>query len=404
MSTDEKLYDVCIVGAGFSGLVLAIKLARAGLLVCLVDLNRIVGRRILSTGNGRCNFTNSLMSADYFYSNYDLGFIKDNHTEILDFFKELGVYYKDLDGYFYPITNQAKTIREALENEVKRLDIQLFLDNRVTDINREADAFKITTNRTIIKARKVSISCGGLAAATLGSSKLGYKIGTKFGLKTTKLAPALVGLTSKDICLKELAGVRAGGKVTYKNYSCEGEIQFNKDGISGYPVMCISRFIGLDELDKKLSQIQIDFVPFLNEQELVIDIKKRFGHNHFNVLEALLGLCNEKAIEQVVSYSRIYSDTNVSKLDNQDIDNLVYNFKNFCISITGTKGFDHAQVTAGGIDLNDINIDTMEAHNTTGLYFTGEVLDVDGICGGYNLSWAFTSAQIAANHIIKVLQ
>jgi len=105
-----------------------------------------------------------------------------------------------------------------------------------------------------------------------------------------------------------------------------------------------------------------------------------------------------------VSYSRIYSDTNVSKLDNQDIDNLVYNFKNFGISITGTKGFDHAQVTAGGIDLNDINIDTMEAHNTTGLYFTGEVLDVDGICGGYNLSWAFTSAQLAANHIIKVLE
>ena len=404
MNTDEKIYDVCIVGAGFSGLVLAIKLARAGLLVCLCDLNRIVGRKILSTGNGRCNFTNSRMSKDYFYSNSDLSFITDNHQEIRDFFKELGVFDRDFDGYYYPYTNQAKTIREALEKEVDSLNIDLFLDNRVTDVDYN-NVFTVTTSRTAIKAKKVCVASGGLSAATLGSSKVGYKLANKFKIPTTKLAPSLVGLKSNDICLKDLAGVRAVGNVTYKDHSCEGEIQFNKDGISGYPVMCISRFVGFDELDRALSDIRIDFIPYLTNEQLKEEIKNRFSKNqNQTILSSLVGLCNEKAIEQVVSLSRIYGDTLVSKLDDEDIENLVYNFKCFIVSINGTKGFDSSQVTAGGVDLSGINTDTMEANNQKGLYFIGEVLDVDGICGGYNLTWAYTSATIAANDLIKVMK
>ena len=404
MNTDEKIYDVCIVGAGFSGLVLAIKLARAGLLVCLCDLNRIVGRKILSTGNGRCNFTNSRMSKDYFYSNSDLSFITDNHQEIRDFFKELGVFDRDFDGYYYPYTNQAKTIREALEKEVDSLNIDLFLDNRVTDVDYN-NVFTVTTSRTVIKAKKVCVASGGLSAATLGSSKVGYKLASKFKIPTTKLAPSLVGLKSNDICLKDLAGVRAVGNVTYKDHSCEGEIQFNKDGISGYPVMCISRFVGFDELDRALSDIRIDFIPYLTNEQLKEEIKNRFSKNqNQTILSSLVGLCNEKAIEQVVSLSRIYGDTLVSKLDDEDIENLVYNFKCFIVSINGTKGFDSSQVTAGGVDLSGINTDTMEANNQKGLYFIGEVLDVDGICGGYNLTWAYTSATIAANDLIKVMK
>ncbi|MBE5919171.1 MAG: aminoacetone oxidase family FAD-binding enzyme [Pseudobutyrivibrio ruminis] len=404
MNTDEKIYDVCIVGAGFSGLVLAIKLARAGLLVCLTDLNRIVGRKILSTGNGRCNFTNSRMGKDYYYSNSDLSFIGDNHQELREFIKELGVFDKDMDGYFYPYTNQAKTIREALENEIEALDIDVFLDNRVTDISLD-NVYTITTNRLKLTSKKVCIACGGLSAATLGSSKLGYKMANKFGMKTTKLAPALVGITSNDICLKELAGVRATGIVHYKDYSCEGEIQFNKDGVSGYPVMCISRFIGFDELDKKLSDMRIDFIPYLDKENLTNELMDRFKRNPDKTINnSLVGLCNEKAIEQVVSLSRIYSDTLVSKLDEKDIENLVYNFKSFVISIKGTKGFDSSQVTAGGVDLSDINTNTMESQKSAGLYFIGEVLDVDGICGGYNLTWAYTSATLAANDLIKVIK
>ncbi len=402
MSADKNNYDICIIGAGFSGLVLAIKLARAGLLVCLVELNRIVGRRILSTGNGRCNFTNSRMGKEYYYSNNELSFISDNHEAIREFLHELGVYDKALDGYYYPITNQAKTIREALENEVMSLsNIEILLDNRVTDVAFN-DGFIITTSRNTINAKKVVVASGGLAAATLGSSKIGYKIATHFKHKVTKLCPSLVGIKSKDICLKELAGVRALGCVHYRDISCEGEIQFNKDSISGYPVMCISRFIGFDELDNKLSDIRIDFIPYLSQEELKLDLEKRFNRNpKINVLASLTGLCNEKALQQVVSYSRIYSDTLVDKLDDKDIENLIYNFKNFSISVDGTKGFDNAQVTAGGVDLSDINIETMESIKCKGLYFTGEVLDVDGICGGYNINWAYTSASIAADAIIK---
>lgn len=401
MSADKK-YDVCIVGAGFSGLVLAIKLARAGLLVCLVELNRVVGRRILSTGNGRCNFTNGRMGQEYYYSNHDLSFLTDNHQDILDFFHDLGVYDKNLDSYYYPVTNQAKTIRESLENEVNNLGIDVFLDNRVTDISRDTDGFTVISSRDCFTAKRVVIATGGLAAATLGSSKFGYKMASKFKLKVTKLAPALVGVKSNDYCLKDFAGVRAYGKVTYKDYSCEGEIQFNKDSVSGYPVMCISRFIGFDELEKSLSDIRIDFVPFLTVEQLRDDLKHRFAkHPNAAILTTLTGLCNEKAVAQVVSLSRIYPDTLVSKLDDEDIENLVFNFKNFSISILGTKGFDNAQVTAGGVDLAEINLDTMETNKVKGLYFTGEVLDIDGICGGYNINFAYTSADLCAKAIIK---
>lgn len=404
MNTDEKVYDVCIIGAGFSGLVLAIKLARAGLLVCLVELNRMVGRRILSTGNGRCNFTNSRMGAQYYYSNHSLDFISDNHNDLRQFLNELGVYDKDLDGYYYPITNQAKTVREALENEIGFLGIDVLLDNRVTEVSK-ADLFKVTTTRTIVNAKKVCVASGGLAAATLGSSKIGYKIAQSFKMKTTKLSPALVGVKSSSQCLKELAGVRASGVVLYKDYSCEGEIQFNKDSVSGYPIMCISRFIGFDELDKKLSDLRIDFIPYLSNEELKGELTKRFKRNpKAAILTALVGLCNEKAIEQVVSYSRIYGDTTVDRLDEEDLENLVYFFKNFTISVDGTKGFDSAQVTAGGVDLSEIDTSSMESLKCKGLYFTGEVLDVDGICGGYNLNWAYTSADIASKSIIKELQ
>ncbi len=404
MNTDEKVYDVCIIGAGFSGLVLAIKLARAGLLVCLVELNRMVGRRILSTGNGRCNFTNSRMGAQYYYSNHSLDFISDNHNDLRQFLNELGVYDKDLDGYYYPITNQAKTVREALENEISFLGIDVLLDNRVIEVSR-ADLFKVTTTRTIVNAKKVCVASGGLAAATLGSSKIGYKIAQSFKMKTTKLSPALVGIKSSSQCLKELAGVRASGVVSYKDYSCEGEIQFNKDSVSGYPIMCISRFIGFDEFDKKLSDLRIDFIPYLSAEALKEELTKRFKRNpKAAILTALVGLCNEKAIEQVVSYSRIYGDTTVDRLDEEDLENLVYFFKNFTISVDGTKGFDSAQVTAGGVDLSEIDTSSMESLKCKGLYFTGEVLDVDGICGGYNLNWAYTSADIASKSIIKELQ
>ncbi len=400
MSDNEKIYDICIVGAGFSGLVLAIKLARAGLLVCLTDLNRIVGRRILSTGNGRCNFTNRRMGQEYYYSNSSLDFIEDKHQELIDFLRELGVVEKDLDGYYYPITNQAKTVRDALENEIKALGIEVLLDNRVVDI-APGELFTVTTHRTIIKCRKVCVASGGLSAATLGSSKFGYKMATKFNIPVTKLAPALVGVNSSDICLKELAGVRALGNVTYKDHSCEGEIQFNKDGVSGYPIMCISRFIGLDELSKNIGDLQIDFLNYISEEELKAEIQRRFSRNpNATILEALIGLTHEKVVEAVVSFSRIYGDTIVQKLDDQDIDNLIYNFKHFAISIKGTKGFDSSQVTAGGVDLSGIDLDTMEAKNTKGLYFTGEVLDVDGICGGYNLTFAYFTAAKAANAIL----
>ena len=396
---DTKLYDVCVVGAGFSGLVFAIKVARAGLLVCLVDQNNTVGRRILSTGNGRCNFTNSKMGEDYYYSNSDLSFITDNHQDLIDFLGELGVVHKNLDGFYYPITNQARTVKEALELEINRLGIDVFLSCTVKDIGK-ADIFSISSNDLVIKAQNVVIATGGMAAPTLGTSKLGYKTASKFKLKVTELAPALVGFSSKDNRLKTLAGVRAQGCVNYRGHSCTGEIQFNKDGISGYPVMCISRFVGFDELHGGLDNVYIDFIPYLSRDDLKVEFVRRFKRVPDDMIaDSLKGLTSNHIISNVLQEARIYSDTIVSKLDEEDMEYLLDAFKNYALSIDGTKGFNNAQVTAGGVSLDCLS-ENMESKNIQGLFFVGEVVDVDGICGGYNLQWAFTSASLAADLII----
>ena len=398
---NNRLYDLCIIGAGFSGLVLAITVARAGLLVCLVEQNKMVGRRILSTGNGRCNFSNAAMGKEFYYSNSNLDFINDDHLELVAFLNEIGVIEKSLDGYFYPITNQAKTVREALELELKHLDVDVYLDTTVRDISKN-DYFKIKAVDNSFYSKNVVIATGGMAAPTLGTSKLGYKTAAKFGIKVTDIAPALVGLKSDDISLKTIAGVRAQGCVKYKDYTCVGEIQFNKDGISGYPVMCISRFIGLDELKGQIHDLYIDFLPYFSEHDVSDEINRRFNRNKkLTVAESLLGLCHESAISLALQNARIYEDSLVCKLDNEDISSIIYSFKNISFSIIGTKGFNSAQVTAGGISLDDLS-QFYEASSTKGLYFIGEVLDVDGICGGYNLQWAFDSAIKAANHLIEV--
>ncbi|MCR4693879.1 MAG: aminoacetone oxidase family FAD-binding enzyme [Pseudobutyrivibrio sp.] len=399
---NNNIYDICIVGAGFSGLVLAIKSARAGLLVSLIESNQYVGRRILSTGNGRCNFTNSNMGPEFYYSNSNLDFIKDQHQELIDFMRGLGLISKSLDGYYYPITNQAKTVRTLLENEINNHEnIDLYLNCTCKEIDKK-DVFIVSASDKKIRARNVAIATGGQAAPTLGTTKLAYKTALKFGMKVTELSPALVGLESDDICLKSLAGLRALGQVSYRGHSCQGEIQFNKDGVSGYPVMCISRFVGFDGLHKNLSELHIDFLPYFTREKARAEIKDRFDkHKESQISTALYGICPEKAIDQVLQEARIYSDTRVSKLDEEDLDYLLDSFKDFKISLKGTKGFNSAQVTAGGVSLEDVDLNTLMSKLQSGLYFMGEALDVDGICGGYNLQWAYSSASLVATSLIE---
>lgn len=395
------IYDLCIVGGGYSGLVLAVLCRRAGLLVCIVEQNKLLGKKILSTGNGRCNFTNSDFSKYPFYSSKKTN-ISPNYRDSIAFLNSLGVIEKDLNGYFYPFTNQAKTVRDALEAAILEEDCPVFLETIVRDIKFKEN-FLITTSQGVLNAKNVAIATGGLASPSLGASKLGYKTAKAFGMQVTSLAPGLVGLLSTDQILKDMAGVRSLGKCRYRDYECFGEIQFNKDGISGYPVMCISRYVGLDEIKNDIDYFFLDLIPYMTGEELSNELLSRIEkHPTFDLSQLLNGLCNDKVASALFKSLGLKSlDKGQDLLNKNKLNKLVDRLKGLKINISSTKGFDQAQVTAGGVSLDDIDLTTMESKKQTGLYFTGEVLDVDGICGGYNLEWARYSAAQAAAAVIK---
>ncbi len=396
---NDKIYDVCVIGGGYSGLVLAILCARAGLLVCILEQNDIVGKKILSTGNGRCNFTNAKINKECYYSNASLD--PKAYKDSIEFLNSIGVVEKENAGYLYPFTNQAATVRDAFEYAIKNLHINCLLNCQVSSVEYD-NLYCTKTSLGPCVSRKLVIATGGLAAPFLGSSTLGYKIAQEYGMALVKPTPALVGIKSNESCLKSLAGVRALGKVTYRDHSFEGEIQFNKDGLSGYPVMCLSHYIGKDEESSCLDAISIDFVFYMTLEALTAEINKRFLQKELTVSQALNGLCNNKVIDAALRRLNIVAEKKLKNLDNTNSDIIASQLKAFPIEIGSTLGFDKAQVTAGGIDLKELNMSTMESKKRPGLYFIGEVVDVDGICGGYNLEWARYSASLAAADIIRL--
>ena len=406
MNTKNIYYDVLIIGGGYAGCITAICCARKGLKVAIFEKNEILGRKILSTGNGRCNFTNEQMGPLYLNSDSceNIEISTNLYKESLDFFNSIGIRNRSINGYYYPITNQAKTVRDAFEAEIKALGIKVFINTEIEDISVNDDGYEIFNISQSYFGKYIVLACGGMAAPGVGGSDKGYKLAKILGLNISELTPALTGFVSNDNRLKLLAGVRAQGKVSFGDKSFEGEIQFNKDGISGYPVMCLSRHITAKTKDETSAKIFIDFIPEYSNEEMLTELKNRIVEkgNDKTIKEALIGLIHEKII-QVILKDRHMEECLKSNLVSYDmIKDLAFAFKNFSLKLTKSKGFAGAQVTAGGVLLNQINLSTMEAKvkELTNLYIVGELLDVDGICGGYNLEWARHSAMCAANDIV----
>ena len=400
------IYDIAIIGGGYGGLVLAISCARAGLLVCLIEKNDKLGRKILSTGNGRCNFTNTDMDWHNFYSSADLSALRIDYQASVDFLNSCGVAANDNKGYYYPMTNAAATVREALASELDSYkNVTVFLNETAADISKKSENFIVKTDKRQIESMKLCLATGGKSQPKLGSSGDGHKFASKLGLKLRPTAPALVGLNSEDKRLKNLAGVRAIGRCKYKDTIFEGEVQFNKDSISGFPVMCLSRQVSLD---LKLGQnclLVIDTVPYMTEAELLTELTGRaYGRcAEKGCYYVLLGLVNEKIIDTCLKDLRISDNTKGGELSKKQLNAICRFLKGMEFTISSTKGYESSQVTAGGVDLSEINLETMEVNKPElkGLYIIGELLDVDGICGGYNLEWARYSADCAYRDIIN---
>lgn len=401
------IYSVIIVGGGFSGLVLANECKSGGVSFLLLEKNDRLGKKILATGNGRGNVSNVDLSKKHYHSNEN-GFcdyaIKNYDNRLIArFFEERGVLLSEENGKIYPVSRQANAVLDALrlglsEDEFKTL-------SEVTDItyDKNKKIFSVVTACGTYYAQNVALGVGGKSSPNFGSDGKSYRLAEKFGHKITKLYPSLVQLTAKKEAVKGLKGVKENAKVTAFDgevmlSETVGDILFTDNGVSGNTVFSLSSYL----VDKKQPKIKIDFLPDLNVEACKQNLKNRRAYYKNLAVESFLsGLVHSRISYKTVFglYGENTSKLKYSDVTDRDIDKLVTALKNTEIEIVGNLGFSQSQVTKGGVSVKDVDESTMESKLQKGLYLIGEILDVDGDCGGYNLQWAFSSAKCAYRSI-----
>ncbi|MDD6323271.1 MAG: aminoacetone oxidase family FAD-binding enzyme [Bacilli bacterium] len=394
--------DVVIIGGGASGLAAAISAARLGATVTILEKNNKCGKKLLITGNGRCNFWNEDQDIVHYHSyNKDLlAEFLDNDNFVLKFFDSLGIVYNNKGGCYYPFSNQALTVQNILVTECQRLGVEIIYNFDVFKVEKK-DCFFINDK---IKAKKVIVASGSKAASKTGSDGFGYDIALGFGHKITKVLPSLVQLKGDEDFFKKWSGIRVlsevklyeNGKFIKKEF---GELQLTDYGLSGICIFNLSGIVssGLDKNFKEV--VGINFMPWTNDA--LGELKKLNKESyHKNISELLEGFLNYKLVDIILKKAGIRRDIYLSNLSKDEMERLLRSLTDFKIDIFSTNSFEKAQVCQGGVSLKEINSKTMESLKVRNLFFIGEVVDIDGDCGGYNLGWAWISGIKAGRSVI----
>lgn len=390
---------IAIIGAGASGLVASIVLARRGFKVLVFEKNNKIGKKLLATGNGRCNITNKNISLSNYYSS-NPKFIKPiiarfSTSTCRDFFEQLGIdMIEGENGRLYPRSLQASSVVNQLVYEAKRLGVEFILNANVKSISKNEKFFSLhVEDDKTYKANKVILAAGSIAMPTLGGSVSGYELAKSFGHKIVSIHPSLVQLVTKED-LKSVAGVKLNAKVKLLvdnevRLEKEGDFLFTNYGVSGSVILDISRIASHALLYKKDVKVIVDLLPEFSKERLKNILKKRLDYAHQkSVKDWLDGFLNSKLALFLAKKLNLQL---ASSLNQKSLSKLVYELKNFALHVEDTKGFKSAEVCAGGVDTKEINPNTLESKFAKGLYFCGEVMDVDGDCGGYNLHFAWAS-------------
>ena len=396
---------VAVIGGGAAGMMAAITAAREGVKVTILEHKDRIGKKILSTGNGRCNFTNTYQTpACYRSDNRDFAWNiiqKFNVEKTISFFKELGIYPKDRNGYLYPYSDQAAAILEVLQIEIAKLDICVMTEINVLDIQSVKRGIRVTTDKKTITVDSVILACGSKAAPVTGSDGSGYQLAKLLGHRIVPVLPALVQLRCAEKFYKSISGVRVQGTVEiYADgislASDTGEIQLTNYGISGIPVFQVSRYAAKAIYQKQSVTAVLNFMPDMNKDEFLSFLQERITLcPHKTLDEFFTGIFPKKLCELWIRLSRLPKEMRVSDLSGEQLEKLVLLIQHLRTHITETNAFEQAQICCGGVDTTEINPDTLESNYVPGIYFAGELLDVDGICGGYNLQWAWSSGFVA---------
>ena len=396
-----------IIGAGASGMAAAIWASQnPKAQIMLFERQARVGRKLQATGNGRCNLSNIKADASSYhgeradFARYALDSFDPSKT--LDWFRSLGLFTVTEDsGKVYPYSDQANSVVDVLRFALDRENISLVTGCDIQKVKRNGDGFELSDGENTWQCHKLIIACGGLAGTKLGGTMSGYKLLGKLGHKCTKLRPALVQIKSAWGGVAALKGVRANCNVqilcdgSLVNEST-GELQFTEYGLSGPVIFEISRDVCTT---KNHWTARLDFLPGISGEELVQELTRR-KNTALPTDELLTGILHNR-LGRVLAKSAGIGGGLVAQLDQTQLQAVADTVKAFEISLTEPLGMDSAQVTAGGMITEQFDERTMESKLVSGLYACGEVLDIDGDCGGFNLQWAWSSGRLAGLHAGK---
>jgi predicted Rossmann fold flavoprotein len=402
--------SVAVVGAGASGMVAAISAARAGADVVLLERMPRVGKKILATGNGRCNLTNAHCPVTRYHGGSDafIATVLDQFTvsETLAFFEGLGIACKtEEEGKVYPHSDQASAVLDVLRYELDQRRVAIVVEADVSAIAPGKAEFVLQAqDGREFTASRVVLACGGRAGPQFGSNGSGYRIAQRLGHRVIEPVPGIVSLRVGAPFLPRLKGVkfigtieaRAGGQVLRKE---GGEILFTDYGLSGPPVLQVSRTV-LAAAARASAQVALDLFPDLSRQQLEDRLGARFaGQGQKTVDMGLVGLLNKRLIPVLLDAAGIRDASQpCSRLSVADSRALAGLLKGWCFDVTGSQSWHDAQVAAGGVAVDEVDAASLESKRQRGLYLCGELLDVDGDCGGFNLQWAWSSGWVAGRH------
>lgn len=404
--------EIIIVGAGASGMVAAIAAARRGAKVCLLEHTERVGKKILVTGNGRCNFTNQNMSAQYFHGGsqkWVQNVLEEfSYPQTISLFSSLGIVSSSKNGYCYPASGQAASILDALRWELEHQNVSVYTNCEVTSVRQREGIFILTDQKGQNKsARAVILACGSKAAPKTGSDGSGYVLARQLGHRIEPVLPALTCLKTSGREQKLWAGVRVEGTVSvYVDGKCwdknHGELQLTDYGVSGIPVFQVSRSAAIALAQKKSVKVVLDFLPSHTWEECSAELGRRMKQlAHLRLEDGLSGQFHKKLVMVFLRRANIDPDKPCKLVQPQEIVRLVREIKQMQLEVTGTGDFLQAQVCTGGVSVRECDPKTMQSKKVSGLYFAGEILDVDGICGGYNLQFAWSSGYLAGTAAAK---
>lgn len=409
------MYDILVVGGGASGMAAAIAACqeREGISVAVIEKNNRVGKKILVTGNGRCNITNTNIDISRYHGDcvkFAMTALADvNVEQTLQFFENLGMYPKIEGSKVYPNSLQASSVVDMLRMKMAQLGIAEICDFDCVDIHHSEGNFTLyAKSGATIKSKRVIVCTGGKAAPKCGTDGQGYKLLQKFGHELTNVYPSLVQIRCHSPYLVAMKGVKldanvsicANGKVIKTEF---GELLFTDYGISGPPVFQLSRIASV-ECDKNSDVYAlIDMLPEINEEEVYIRLCTR--NKNVPIDEFLTGMFNKLCARQLLKSCGVNKfNTDAHVLTDDILKLLAKNIKSWRFDITGTNSWDAAQVTAGGIKTDMFNPSTMQSELVDGLYAAGEILDIDGDCGGFNLQWAWSSGITAGENCARSLK